>query len=248
MENIVSSGALPLPPGTSVALLDPQIFLEALEKLGLKATGLVTPWATRTSDVSWMAVQQPPSMNVILYGINDATLGMIHQATFGHLMPFVAVHSSSPGNVSGVSQAFSGTRYQFYETQAVYAQQQGGPSVPAATYLHWAKVRDPSDREMGTGSLDQVASALGGSLCLGFQADYKTTALRSPPGLTFEQASQPAIPGPVAPELPPELPAPPAQQPAAAATGFRSWIAPVAVGALVAGAAYFLIKDRKDRA
>lgn len=238
MENAVSSQALPLPPGTSVNLLDPQIFLEAIERLGIQPSAVVTPWATRTSDVSWEPILQPPSANVILYGINDATLGVIHQATFGHLMPFVAIHSNSAGNIAGVQQAFNGTRYSFYETQAVYAQARNAPSVPTATFVHWAKVRDPADKNMGTGSLDQAAQALGGSLCLGFQVDYQTTALRTPPGVTFEQASTP-IPSPSAPEIPPAEPPP--QKASSPSSSLASWLGPLALGAVAAAGTYYLV-------
>lgn len=243
MENIVSSQAIPAPPGTSIGLFDPQIFLEVIERLGIQPAALVTPWATRTSDVTWEPIRQPPSTNVILYGITDSVLSTIHQATFGHLMPFIAIHSKTPGNVTAVAAAFSGTRYQFYETQAVYAQAQGAPSVPDPTYVHWAKVRDPSDREIGNGSLDQVAAKLSGTLCLGFQTDYRSTAVRSPPGLTFEEASRPPVPGPTAPDLPPDVPPP---QNVATKSTLSSWLAPVAVGLLVAGGTFYLV-TRKDR-
>lgn len=244
MENIVSSETIPAPPGTFLGLFDPQIFLDAIGRLGIKPSSLVTPWATRTSDVSWEEVRQPPSTNLILYGITDSTLALVHQTTFGHLMPFIAIHSNSPDTVSAARAAFSGTRYQFFETQAVYAQDKNGSSVPVPTYVHWAKVRDPSDREIGGDSLDPVAQKLNGTLCLGFQADYKSTAIRTPPSVTFEQATRPPVPGRIAPELPPEIPPPRKNVPTMGAT--MSWVGPVTAGLLAAGAAYYII-TRKDR-
>lgn len=234
-------GELPLPPGVVLPTGFPQIG-DLAKQLGLKTFGVYTPWAARTSGVSWEPVSQPPDTNIAVFAINDALLAAAQALAWGQPIPFVAVLTEKSISPEVLTKAFGGTPYKFYETQAVYKQSDSAPT-PHAYFLHWAENRQPGDAGSGKTSLAQAAAQVGGALTYSIQVNYNTTSARKPPGVSFQSAleSQMANEGPVPPPPPPPSPPPPTEPPPTKA----SMAGPLLVGTGVAVATFLVVREMR---
>jgi len=183
-------GLIPAPPGVTIP---PQLAAMAdliLAQLHLEDLGLYSPWATRTSDVSWQEIRQPPDLNVAVAGFSDSLLLQSSVITMGQGIAFLAVLSESLPLQSVVGTAFTGTAYSYYETQGVYRQSDTA-AVPHISFLHWIQRRQAGDSAYGGGSLDAAAARLGGRLVLAMQTPGQGTVMQRPaPALTFSLALQ----------------------------------------------------------
>lgn len=233
-------GESPFPPGVSLPPGFPQIG-DIAKQLGLKPFGVYTPWATRTSGATWEAVAQPPSTNVAVFAINDSLLAAAQTLAWGQPIPFVALLTEKSVSPEVLTKAFGGTPYKFYETQAVYKQSDASPT-PRIHFLHWAESRQPGDSGSGKTGLTQVASQIGAALTYAIQVNYNTTASRKPPGVSFQSAleSQMASQGPIPPPPPPPNLPPPTEPPSKA-----SMAGPLLVGAGVAVATFFVVREMR---
>ena len=243
--------ALAAPPGYSVA---PQLaeLLRGIEsQLGLVEAGLFTPWAKRESDLDWDEIQSPTS-NVAAFSIDDAQLNKATEVLFGQPLPFVAVLTPLLAPEAVVQNASHLTKYEFFETQAVY-RQTDPKEIPTIEFLHWYQVRDLG---AGGGSMPMstVATALGGKLVFAQQVPADGTTTRAAPLVSFQDALRaqlgvsplpgapvgpPPLPGfpgpedplPTEPAPPPTIPAPPPTIPQGPQA--LNWAAPFFVGAAV---------------
>lgn len=250
-------GAVPAPPGTAMPF-DVSLFGEAIKRLGLTELGILTPWATRTGDVHWEEIKQPPTSNIGIFSLNDNLLEAVPTITFGQRLPFIAVLSESLPTTTQINQAFSRTPYQLYEVQAVYRQTDRN-ATPRIYFLTWAELRAPGDAEGGGNSVEQTAQALGGQLVWAQQVGYDATRTRDVPAIPFETAWQqqksggppPATPPPQPGDpLPPPLPGPPPPPPppppeSAGSSALVRFGVPAVAGVLAFGAAYAIANRRK---
>lgn len=241
----VAEGGIPVPPGQSLpAGLFPTIFRDVITRLGLPQIGLYTPWATRDG-TRWTEIQQPPDTNIAAFSMSDALMQAAMVATFNQPLPFVAFLGDSEIVPTLIDQALKSTPYAFYETQAVYDQGDTAP-VPRIRFLHWAQRRQPGDPDDGTGSLDQVAGAIGAPLVYAMQIAYQQSARRDVPAISFALALQQQAGGVVQPPAvtpPPSLPtttAPPG-------SAGKSYVMPAFVGAGVAAVTFFVVRQYRRK-
>jgi hypothetical protein len=227
-------GTTPAPPGTVLppGLPGLEMFGSIVQALGLKEVGLYTPWAARESGVEWEEVDQPPDTNVVAFSVNQQALNAAQSVTFGQPLPFIAIITSGMPTPSQVESAFDLSPYTFYQTQAVYRQDDKA-AVPRIYLMHWGEYRKPGDAMFNKGSIDQAAAKLAGASVYASQVDYKTTAQRTPPSQPFATVIGQAGPAP-GPELPP--PPPPAVPPPPS-TGPKKTPPWLIIGALGVGAA-----------
>lgn len=234
-------GELPVPPGVQLPTGFPQIG-DVAKQLGLQPFGVYTPWAARTSGVTWEPVSQPPDTNVAVFAINDSLLAAAQALAWGQPIPFVTLLTEKPVSPEAITKALGGTPYKFYETQAVYKQTDAAPT-PRIYFLHWAESRQPGDVGSGKTSLAQSAAQVGAALTYAIQVNYNTTASRKPPAVPFQSAleSQMGNEGPVPPPPPPPNPPPPTEPPPAKA----SMTGPLLVGAGVAAATFLIVREMR---
>jgi hypothetical protein len=206
-------GVTPAPPGTELPSGYPgaELWGVLAQQLGLQRMGVYTPWAGRAGGIEWEMVAQPPNTNVVAFPINDAILQTITSLTFGHALPFVAIVTDRLATPAEAEAAFNGSPYRFYETQAVYRQDDPG-NPPKISFMHWGEYRRPEDPQHGKGSTEDVAKRIGSTLVYGIQANYDDTATRSPPDAGFIDALQQQL-SPMESPLPPAEPPPPGEEP-----------------------------------
>jgi hypothetical protein len=183
-------GLIPAPPGVTIP---PQLAAMVdliVGHLHLEDLGLYSPWATRTSDVSWEEIRQPPDLNIAVAGFSDSLLLQSSVITMGQGIAFLAVLSETLPTQTTLRDALRGTAYGYYETQGVYRQSDTA-AVPRISFLHWIQRRMSGDSDYGGGSLDGVAKAFGGRLVLAMQTPGQGTVMQRPaPALTFSLALQ----------------------------------------------------------
>jgi hypothetical protein len=240
-------GQFPTPPGVTLPVGFPglELFGQLIEQLGLEKLGLYTPWGARESGVEWEEVDQPPDTNIAAFVINDAVLKTAMGITFGNPIPFIAVITDGLPTPATVEAAFAATPYQFYQTQAVYRQEDKS-LVPRLYFMHWAEYRKPGDPLHGKGSIDTAAAKISGTCVYATQVDYTSTAQRSPPPVPFQQALTAQIGGGALPPppLPGDLPAPPppgAPAPTEAAPK-KSYVLPVILGIGLAAGTFAAVR------
>jgi hypothetical protein len=247
-------GQLAAPPGVSIqAGTGVELFDNLITNLRLPMLGTFTPWAAR-EEVDWDLVPQPPETNVIVAGINDATLAQAAAAAFGMQLPWIAVFSEVLPSSAEVREAYGNSVYEFFHTQAVY--DQADPNdPPRIVFLHWGRLRDQPATMAATKSMDQVAGELEGQLVFAAQVNYDTTRLRNPPATPFRDAfgTQFGVPTPAPPQptptpieppptptqpVTPGLPAPPPAE-----SPWKTYALPMAATAIAFGVGgYFLVR------
>lgn len=244
-------GLIPAPPGVTIPPQLAAMVDLVLAQLHLEDLGLYSPWATRTSDVSWEEIRQPPDLNVAVAGFSDSLLLQSSTITMGQGIAFLAVLSDSLPLQSVVGTAFTGTAYSYYETQGVYRQSDTA-AVPRISFLHWIQRRAAGDSAYGGGSLDAAAQRLGGRLVLAMQTPGQGTVMQRPaPALSFSMALQQQL-GIVPTGTPSKLPgtstidpglvnAPP---PAKKSSVLSSWFLPVLAGVGVAAGTFALVRAK----
>lgn len=253
----VKFDALGAPPGTSMPSSVAELLRGLAEQLVLPSVGISTPWATRTSDLDWQEIRNPDT-NVQTYILQDVDLARAQQAMFGQPVPFVVIKTLDPVPQAALEAAAQGSAYEFYETQAVYRQDDKNP-IPRIEFFNWMR-RVPLDEEGGK-PMGQVASELNGDLQFGLQVPVESTTSREAPTISFQEAYDaqflPAPPGgdpvPPVPEAPvpvpdPEAPAPePEKQvPVPRAAAQPSW-APLLVAGTIAVAGVVLWQTTRKR-
>ncbi len=274
LGRVIFHRGIPAPLGAVMPNSLLTAFSDIIEDNGLKQVALVTPWAQRESDAGWTKLTKAPETNVAIFDINDAKVNAIEEAT-GQPLPFLAVLTAIPQSTEQVRKALLDTAYDYYETQAVYRQDDTRP-VPEILYLHWA-LRRSQGSDKGGKSMASAAGDMGGKLFFAQQVPY--TAQREFPSLDFDTAinlqlsqqnasqeapivvvdtTNPTAPVPVvtaAPEpavpatqqLPPQLSVPITTPPAQTpkASASMPWLGPALVGVGVATAVVLLSKGLK---
>lgn len=223
--------------------------------LGLVEIGVYTPWAARESSITWQEVRQPPETNVSIAGLTDANLRAVVTATFGTPLGWVAILSDVLPSVEVPEQAFQGTPYEFFHTQAIYSQADP-KTVPTIRYLHWGRLRDQGDTWGGNANLEPVAAELHGTLVFAMQVNYDLTRQRAVPSASFEQAhaaqrgvvtipitdgGPPAFPDPL-PDAPLPAPYPEPDAPAPAATGGSFWLPVIGAGVVCSVLGFVVVR------
>lgn len=231
---------LPVPPGTSLGQMDAMsLFSEVVAALNLRPIGIVTPWATRSGDMSWEDIPRADT-NISLWELSDAGVNAVPEITFGSPLPFVGIVTSQPMTTEQVRKMWEGTAYNPYETQAVYRQDDAKP-IPTLLFLHWGERIDMAKLPKDVLALEPRARAAGGTLVFAAQVPVESSTERAPPPMTFADtlrgqmatnAAQPPAPAPPAPapivlapqkEEPLHLGVPIAVGLGAAALGFFLW-------------------------
>jgi len=233
---------MPSPPGTSLGQMDAMsLFSEVVSALGLRPVGIVTPWATRISDMEWDNIPRPDT-NVMLWELSDGAVNAATEVTFGSPLPFVAIVTRSPMTTEATRQMWQGTAYSPYETQAVY-RQDDAKAVPTILFVHWGERIDISNLPKDVLALEPRAKAVGGSLAFAAQIPVEGSTSRQAPAMPFSQALnlQMAASAPPAPPAPGPEPIP--LRPAAEAESLHLGV-PIAVG-LGAAALGFMLWKRK---
>ena len=216
--------ALAAPPGHSLQTNLVELLRGIEDMLGLVELGIYTPWARRDGDLAWTEIHKPDT-NVAVFSIDDAQLNRATNELFGQPLPFVAVLTPLMHPMLIAKNASLLTRYEFFETQAVYNQTDSN-EPPQIQFLHWYRVRDLGASGGGTMPMSTVAVALGGRLVFGQQVPVESTTSREAPFMPFESALDAQFGGspvPSLPEIPPlppfpgggnPMPVPPPQSPA----------------------------------
>lgn len=243
-------GQMAAPPG--VQLSDGFSLLgEITSRLGLKHLGVYTPWATRQGATGWELVQQPPSTNIAVAALNQAAIEAALKITFSQPLPFIAIVTERLPTPSEVEATYDGTPYQFYETQAVYRQDDTDPT-PRIWFLHWGRFREAGDPQHGRGNMDKAAADIQGRLVFAMQVNYPTTATRSPPAVPFENAlavqfgtGTPPNGGAVQPPGP-EPPEPVVTPPPTAPKTASMWMY-AGVGAFTGVATFLIVREARKK-
>jgi hypothetical protein len=220
-------GSLIAPPGVPTSNGDTtDVYGDLTRLLGLANLGTYTPWAERTGSMNWEQVNMPPETNIAVAGLNDALLAQSTQLMFGQKLGWIAVLSDQLPAIDAPGRAFQGTAYEFFQTLGVY--NQDDPSTPPRIrFLHWARLREQTDKTSGGGSIEAAAAALGGRPVFAVQVDYTTTAKVPLPAQSFEEVIRLQLSaGTPAPVGPTPTPAP---APAKASSVNKAW--PMVVGA-----------------
>lgn len=241
------------PPGVRApSSLDWNVIGDISQQLGLQEIGIYTPWAGREG-MDWIEVRQPPSTNIVLSGLNDQQLQAAMAVTFGQPLGWIAVLADRAGEEGQLVAALEGTPYEFFQTQAIFSQNDAG-EPPRIRFLHWARIRDPGDQDSGSGSLDGAAHAMGGTLVFAMQVNSSTTTSRPAPTISFADALAaqfgsapvPVGPGPMlpGPTLPgPDLPMPQAPAPASGSV----WLPVLGAGVVCAVLGFVLTRAVQKR-
>lgn len=211
----VQFNAVGSPAGTSMSPQLLELLRMMVEQLNLASIGISTPWATRISDLNWQEIHNPDT-NIQTFIIRDVDILQAQQLMFGQPLPFLVLKTLNPIPRATVEAALVGSPYEFYETQAVYRQDDPNP-IPRIEFHHWVR-RRPLDQE-GSKPMSKVAESINGDLLFGQQVPVEGTTLREKPSIGFQQAfdaqfwadewvSQAPAPAPV----PVPAPAPPTVQ------------------------------------
>lgn len=189
MDHYVRRGmsGTPSPPGVSLPSGFTGIVDLFTPLLTQAQVDLVTPWASRVDATRWEPVALPPSTNIAIFGLTDAGINAARVAAFQQPVPFVAVMSANQMTPDAVRTACRGSAYSYYETQAVFSQNDRG-DPPAIKFLHWLQARPVGDADAGAKPMEAVAADAAGSLIFAMQVDYRTTVLRLPPTMAFIDA------------------------------------------------------------
>lgn len=206
----VRMNAVGAPSGTSMSPQLLELLRDLPDQLGLPKVGLSTPWAGRISDLDWQEINKPDT-NVQTFSLLDTDLLRAQQTLFGQPLPFVVIKTLKPVPRSTIETALIGSPYEFFETQAVYRQDDPNP-IPRIEFLHWVR-RRPLDEEGGK-PMVKVADQVGGDLQYGQQVPVENTTFREPPAVPFQQAFDaqfifgPPVPPPSVSPVPGLLPFP----------------------------------------
>jgi hypothetical protein len=156
-------------------------------QLNLPEAGVVTPWATRKSDLDWQEISNPDT-NIAMFGITDAKIQEASVVLFGQPIPFVTVFTDSPLTISDIERIAEDSNYDLFETQAVYSQADSDP-IPKIQFVHWFRVKDISDQlTRSSKRMEAVAQEMRGTLLFSQQVPVGNSTIRQPPGISFEDA------------------------------------------------------------
>jgi len=234
-------GVVVAPPGVSVSSGSGfELWDHLIDQLQLPTIGIYTAWGAREG-LDWEPVRQPPETNILIAGLNDDTWNAAQSMAFGAPLPWIGILADRTPSTQEVIDALRGTPYEFFHTQAVYAQSDPA-DPPTIRFLHWARLRDQASADSGTGSLTQAASRVGGQLVFAAQVNYDTSATRTPPATPFEDALNAQFPSAeTAPPTGPSEPGPglPYQPPAPPAAGYGPYLVAMAATAVAFGAVGF---------
>ncbi len=176
-----------VPWGVSLSTQLAEMLGDLTGQLGLVEIGVLTPWATRKSDLKWQEITKPDT-NIATFRIDDAGIQAAQQTVlFGQRLPFVTVLTGQLQTTTELEQSLNGSMYELYETQAVY-RQDDSEEVPNVLFLHWLRVLPEDQMPRSPKGLDKVASEMHGQLSYSQQVPVESTTLRAPPAVTFAQA------------------------------------------------------------
>jgi hypothetical protein len=167
--------------------------------------GVYVPWGKQVQGGGWETIDAPDH-DVLLYPITDADVRQVNSQSYGYELPWIGVLTERPVPPKVADEVFDPTRYDLFESEGVYDADDGRPS-PRISFLYWAKLHD--DVGGGRGSLDTVASQLGGKLVFPMHLPLKEP--RSAPPLPFRMVLQTQLMPPSAvgdAVLAPQAPAP----------------------------------------
>jgi hypothetical protein len=251
LSDSVGVGAIVAPPGVQPSSSSGfTLFDQLIEQLQLPTIGIYTPWGGREG-MDWMEVRQPPDTNIVVAGLNDQTWTAAQTLSMGASLPWIGVLADRTPSTQELVQAAVGTPYEFFQTQAVYAQEDAS-EPPTIRFLHWFRLRDPGDENGGSTGPSAIATAVNGQLVFAAQVNYSTSAQRVPPQMPFSEALAAQFPGQATPEPGAEpVPGgsspyvPPAAPPVAA---WKPYVVPIAATALAfAVGGYFAARHVKKR-
>lgn len=178
-------------------------------QLRLPEMGVLTPWATRISDLQWKEITKPDT-NIATFRIDDAAIQAAQQTVlFGQRLPFLTVLTGQLQNNAELERILDGSMYELFETQAVYRQDDSN-AVPNILFLHWLRVLPEEQIPRSPKAMNQVASDMFGQLLYSQQVPVESSTLRAAPSISFAQAFGVQEPDPLF--QPQVLPAPTAVQ------------------------------------
>lgn len=197
-----------VPWGVSLSTQFAEMLNDLAGQLGLAEMGVLTPWATRTSDLQWQEITKPDT-NIATFRIDDAGIQTAQEMVlFGQRLPFLTVLTGQLQTITELEQILDGSMYELYETQAVYRQDDSA-AVPNVLFLHWVRVLPEEQISRSSKSMNKVASEMHGQLLYSQQVPVEATTLRAPPSVPFAQAFGVQEPDPLF--QPTVLPAPSVQ-------------------------------------
>lgn len=139
---------------------------------GRRPLAVVSEWATQVTDISWQEVRGVSAITVL--PLRDGDAAAVKREAFGNELPLVAVFGTKEAPLEVARAAFSNTPYRLTAVLAVYALDDAG-AIARARYLWLATPRSPLDKDGGSGSLEEAARKLRGTLCY-------LVSLPKPPG------------------------------------------------------------------
>jgi hypothetical protein len=182
--SVIGIGAAFFPPGVTVPGAEGLDVFEGLMQQ-LQPLGVYTPWATRVGSMDWSLISQPPDTNIAVGKLDDSLYRQTLSIGFGAPLPFIGVHTPALPTPSQIEDAFVGTPYSLYETQAVY-DQRDTDEPPKITFLHWLQIRAPTDTNTGNASLSTAAAKINGKLVALMQIGYTDSKSRDIPLDSFQ--------------------------------------------------------------
>lgn len=142
--------------------------------------GLYAPWAKQSGSLGWEPLAKVDH-DLLVYPLSDASVAYVAAHSYGSELPWVAILTDKPVVAEVADAAFDATRYDHFETEAIY-RADSGCVTPRIHFLYWAKIHD--DVGGGRASLESVATRLGGRLV--FPLQLSTGRPRQPPPLPFQ--------------------------------------------------------------
>lgn len=187
-----------VPFGVSLSNQLAELLRDMTGALGLQEMGVVTPWATRQSDIQWTEISKPDT-NIATFQIDDQKIKLAQDTVlFGQRLPFLTVLTGRIQTTTELQDILDGSMYELFETQAVYRQDDPNP-VPNILFLHWLRVLPEDQIPLRVKPMGDVAKEMSGQLLFSQQVSVESSTLRGPPVMTFAQAFGSQEPDPLGP-------------------------------------------------
>jgi hypothetical protein len=187
-----------VPFGVSLSNQLAEMLRDMTGELGLAEMGVVTPWATRQSDIQWTEISKPDT-NIATFQIDDQKIKLAQDTVlFGQRLPFLTVLTGRIQTTTELQDILDGSMYELFETQAVYRQDDPDP-VPNILFLHWLRVLPEDQIPLRVKPMGDVAKEMSGQLLFSQQVSVESSTLRGAPVMTFAQAFGSQEPDPLGP-------------------------------------------------
>ena len=195
----VQHTSLGAPVGVSMSSQLMELLRDITAQINLRDAGVLTPWASRVGDLEWREIK--PDTNIATFEITDKDIQLIQETVlFGQRLPFVGVLSGQYLSESELDKVLTDSPYEWYETIAVYRQDDSNP-VPPILFFYWLKSRTEDELVRGTKkTAEQAANGMFGRLVYAQQVPVASSTLRQPPAISFAEAFGIQEPDPLAPE------------------------------------------------